>query len=402
MPAAHARLSPSSAHRWLRCPGSVILSEEIEETRTSEFAAEGTVAHFVRDTCLTFGFEPEDFLGETLSADGFTFLVTEEMVEALTPGIERLRERPGQMFNEYRVTFDRWLPDQFGTLDVGIVSPDEIEINDLKYGAGVPVSPVENEQLMTYALGFWDNVARHIHPKVKNFRLVIDQPRAIGSTPEWEVTLEELLEFGERLKQGFAEIEAGNPTLSAGPKQCQWCRAKGTCPELARHNLATMALKFDDLDGEELRLADKDEFTPTRRSMVVQNMPLIESWLRAVHATVLKDALAGRPTPGLKAVIGRKGNKKWIDPDIAVDGLLDAGLTEYQAWQAPELISPSAAEALLAKAAKDAAPRGKKKEAAEKAVEQIAGLWTQEPGKPSLVPEENEKPTVRIADRFED
>jgi len=73
MPAAHARLSPSAAHRWLRCPGSVRMSDDTPEDRTSVYAAEGTVAHHVREMVLMFGFELEDFVGETISADGFEF-----------------------------------------------------------------------------------------------------------------------------------------------------------------------------------------------------------------------------------------------------------------------------------------------------------------------------------------
>lgn len=50
--AAHARLGPSSAHRWLRCPASISFYDGTEEVRSSEFAAEGTVAHHVRECCL--------------------------------------------------------------------------------------------------------------------------------------------------------------------------------------------------------------------------------------------------------------------------------------------------------------------------------------------------------------
>ena len=42
--AAHALLSPSSAHRWLHCTASPRL-EEHEEDKGSIFAQEGTLAH---------------------------------------------------------------------------------------------------------------------------------------------------------------------------------------------------------------------------------------------------------------------------------------------------------------------------------------------------------------------
>ena len=48
---AHARLSPSSAKRWLMCPGSVKLSEAYPDT-TSSYASEGTAAHELAEKCL--------------------------------------------------------------------------------------------------------------------------------------------------------------------------------------------------------------------------------------------------------------------------------------------------------------------------------------------------------------
>ncbi|PZO96964.1 MAG: DUF2800 domain-containing protein, partial [Gardnerella vaginalis] len=40
----HALLSPSSAHRWIKCTPSAVLEEKFENT-TSVAAEEGTAAH---------------------------------------------------------------------------------------------------------------------------------------------------------------------------------------------------------------------------------------------------------------------------------------------------------------------------------------------------------------------
>ena len=40
----HAKLSPSSSHRWLHCTPSVLLEGEFEN-KTSQAAEEGTAAH---------------------------------------------------------------------------------------------------------------------------------------------------------------------------------------------------------------------------------------------------------------------------------------------------------------------------------------------------------------------
>ena len=48
---AHAKLSPSSAYRWIACPGSIRLSAGIPDT-SSVFAEEGTAAHELCELCL--------------------------------------------------------------------------------------------------------------------------------------------------------------------------------------------------------------------------------------------------------------------------------------------------------------------------------------------------------------
>jgi hypothetical protein len=53
------------------------------------------------------------------------------------------------------------IPHQHGTLDRAILIPEQnrLIINDLKWGRGIPVSPVRNKQMVLYALGFWDSCA---------------------------------------------------------------------------------------------------------------------------------------------------------------------------------------------------------------------------------------------------
>ena len=50
-PTNHARLGASSSKRWMTCPGSVVLEEQMDE-ETSAYAEEGTKAHALAEAKL--------------------------------------------------------------------------------------------------------------------------------------------------------------------------------------------------------------------------------------------------------------------------------------------------------------------------------------------------------------
>lgn len=389
MPSAHAEFGPSRIPMFIRCPGSIQLARKVETKRDSSAAAEGTVAHHVREMVLEMGFDLEDYLGKHLSADGFTFEVTEEMIEYLRPGIEWVEERPGRVINEYQVNLDRWMPGQFGTLDVGIIGKKLITINDLKYGMGVAVDPVRHEPTMAYALGLWDNVAQH-ETKAKEFLIVIDQPRIAGAGGEWRVSLDELLDFGEELRAAFEAANGDDPELVPGEKQCMFCEAKGICPAYAEWSMDMIDLEFDDFEDETVRVSDYKTFTPEKRALIAKHKGVIEKWLKAVHAQVADDAYRGNPTPGLKLVKGRNGPRTWANENAAA-GLILPLLDPDVALGEPPLISPTGLEALV-----------KKNEFPDDVWTKLQKLVSQSEGKPSLVDEDDDKPALNITDEFDD
>ena len=65
----HAKLSPSSAARWMTCPGSVTLSEGIKDVSSSN-ASEGTMMHAFAAKCLETGTDAAGYVGQTDKGTG--------------------------------------------------------------------------------------------------------------------------------------------------------------------------------------------------------------------------------------------------------------------------------------------------------------------------------------------
>lgn len=397
MPGQHSRLSPSSAHRWLRCPGSANAEHGLSD-KAGQHAAEGTAFHDIAALCLQYGFEPEDFAGFEVMADGFTFTVSDDMIRYMRPGLDWVREREAgaRLFVETRVDLSPFLgPDEGGTADVGIVNVPKrrLTVFDWKYGAGVPVSPVENEQLMLYALGFWHTIAAELFghdPAGITVELVIEQPRAPGGGGVWVTSMEHLLQWGgQAALQAIATHDPEAPRV-AGEKQCKFCKARRSPAGCDAYNTLAadlIGLAFDEMDdGTAPVLTQPADLTPERRSYIVLHSDMIEAWLKEIHAQVLIDALAGRSTPGLKVVAGRRPGRKWSATEREVAKILVGEIGETAAY-VRELISPAAAE----------------KKMTPEAYQRVSRYVEWGEAKPVLAPAEDKREALKTyADKFSD
>ena len=97
MPNQHALLSPSSSERWLHCPRSARLCEDMADT-TSSFASEGTEAHALCEHLLlqALGRNTTDprpqfkqYSNEMQeAAEGYVQYVMEQVADFRSQGIE--------------------------------------------------------------------------------------------------------------------------------------------------------------------------------------------------------------------------------------------------------------------------------------------------------------------------
>lgn len=353
MPRPHARLSPSSASRWLRCPASVqFIEDEGIEDEGGTAANQGSILHEICERCLSStAVSPYSFVGETMEYEGTTLEITELHADEIQKGLDYIDEIPGKIFIEKRVSLDRWMRNQFGTLDVGIIGPKRVTIFDWKWGY-IPVQAVDNDQLRIYALGFWEKYVRRQYPELRKFRLIIWQPFAPGGGGEWDVDLDELLDFGDEVIDLARATYKKDAPFVPGEKQCAYCPAAKNlvCAAYKKFNL-DMLIDDDDAMDEEIemgipmRMANTKEMTPERRSHILQHRSMINKFLDRLAAEELDDALKGRPTPGRKAVDGRSPARKYHDKEDA-EREITLILPDEEAYNR-KLVSPTQLEKLV-------------------------------------------------------
>lgn len=376
---AHAILSASGSSRWLTCTPSVQLEKDIPD-QTSEFAKEGTVAHELSEVLLEAHLKNRAKSTITRRVNKFKKANEEyyssEMLDCVQEYVDVVIEKIAEanaassgeavVLLEQRLDFSEWVPQGFGTGDVVIIADDYIEVIDLKYGKGVPVSAVGNTQARLYALGAINQFG--VLYEFENVKMTIVQPR-LDSISTDEIQVDDLLNWADEVVQPKAEMAmAGEGEFVAGD-HCRFCKARSTCRARAEANLELAKLDFQDP-----ALLSNDEI-----GEILHQIDELTKWAADVKGYALDQAEKhGERFDGWKLVEGRS-NRKYTDSEAVAHTLLSEGFDTDKIYKPKEVLGISAMEKSIGK----------------KIFSDLLGDLVIKPtGKPTLVPESDKRPEI--------
>ena len=363
-PEKHAKLSASSAHRWMNCNPSANLEREFAD-RTSEAAAEGSAAHALCEHKLRKALKMRSTRPASKYDSDEMELYTDSYVEFVLEQIEVAKQHCADPFVliEQRLDFSCYVPDGFGTGDCLIVADKLLHIIDFKYGLGVLVDAEENPQMMLYALGalqLFDALY-----DIDTISMSIFQPRR-ENVSTWTITVAELEEWAEQTLRPKAELAfKGEGVFNPGP-WCTFCKAAVKCRARAEEKLALARYEF----------AKPPLLTDEEIEDILSRLDDLTKWANEIAAYAQDAAINhGKQWNGFKLVEGRSV-RKYSDEAAVVAAATAAG---YRDIYKKSLISITEMEKLMGK---------------KTFTEVLGGLVIKPQGKPTLVPASDKRPAI--------
>lgn len=378
---AHAVLSASGASRWMACTPSAMLEKDIPD-KSSEYAKEGTAAHELSEIYLLYEIgeiakatrtrrinkfkkENEYFNQEMQeSVEKYVDIVVEKIYEA------KARSDDAVVLLEQRLDFSEWVPKGFGTGDVVIISDGLLEVIDLKYGKGVPVSAENNPQLRLYGLGALSQF--DILYDIDTVSMTIVQPRLDSVSTETLEASKLVLWAENEVKPKAEQAWKGKGEFVPG-EHCRFCKIRSTCRARAEENL---------------KLAEKDFADPAELSVeeigdILFKAEELQKWVKDIEKYALDQAVNHEVDfPGWKVVEGR-ANRRYQDKDKIAETLLQHDYSEDEIYRPRDIITITAMEKLLGRS---------------KFNELLGDYVIKPPGKPTLVPESDKRPPINSAE----
>lgn len=300
----HKKFSASGAHRYLHCLGSINACANAPKGKSSKFADEGTKAHAVAEAIL----KGEAYVADAGMVANVKFY-TDYVLE---------RSKGKELLVEQKFSLDFIHPDLGGTNDACIRDAfRDLEIIDLKYGAGVPVEVEDNPQLLIYALGaLWNDDLKALDNEFETITTTIIQPRCPhpdGVIRSKTYSFHEVVEFSKTLKAAIEAAEKPDAPLASGD-WCRWCPASPICPLLHAQTMEIVSKDFDAIP--DVTVLSEEQVVKAFKAKKV-----IENFLESCEQMLFDSMTAGKVYEGLQLGRGR-GSRKWAVDDETVSARL--------------------------------------------------------------------------------
>lgn len=375
---SHAKLSPSSAERWINCPPSVKMSERFKD-KSSVYAEEGTLAHKLAELKLKkelmkIDVDDNEFLKikehELYSPDMEEH--TDEYVEYIRHLLSKLLDKSPFIKAETKLDLSFIASNTFGTADCIIASGDELFVIDFKYGKNVEVSSEYNYQMMLYALGALELFDGLIYD-FKKVTMIIIQPR-MNNISTFTLSKKELYEFlNELVKPNAKKALKGEGNTNYGD-WCKFCKAKSICRNYAN--------KYN----PRFKKVDPNCLTNTEIAERIKALKGLEGYLSELKDYAVNASLDGEYFPGYKVVEGRS-LRAWNNEEEALEKIKNNTDLEDKDLFETKPKSISKLEKLIGK---------------RKFADITDGLINKPKGKPTLVEESDKRPIYQRDDEIEE
>lgn len=340
---AHSPLAPSSAYRWVVCPGSVSLSQRYPEIEEGEAAAEGTASHWAGS---------EQLLGLAVHLGSVApngIVLTQEMLDGAQLWYDVVGGPNPELQVEQRVAMPRIHAAAFGTPDTWRWFPADgiLRVWDYKYGFGIVEAP-ENWQCIQYTCGILDLLGIDgRNDQVVWVEIIIIQPRAPhpdGRVRTWRVRASDLRAMFNKLAAAADEAMGSAPRTVSGT-HCLHCPAAAHCETLKRSAYAAGDYLGDTTTFELDAAASAYEL-----QLLEHLEALVSARLKARTADIESRLKRGQSVTGF-ALEPSYGRRTWRDHEEVI---LMGDLLGVELRKPAEAITPNQAKKIIDKDVIDA------------------------------------------------
>ena len=357
------KLRPSNADRYLNCPASVVISQDMPVGDGTVYSDKGTVVHAVIENCIKTGREPESYIG-TLVCE-VDIEVTSDMAQSAKFCLEYIKSQGFTTLQaEHELTMN-WVENPDGEVTTGRVDflgyDEDFEILKVgDYKDGYQPVPEDSYQMAMYLYELTMG-EQSPYKHLKAFNSVIVQP----NSSQGAVVLEKIWTRGDMIKLKHLVKFTTEWVSKTKPKDiklndyCEghWCKFCPISKTVAGNKMCPKKASglFDEPAGTQALEMAKETLpapttmTPEQRAFAISKRKEITKWLDDVYELELANAIAGHVLPGLKLAEGRTKTRYWLkgieQPDI-VESLKEAGLMDDEVFD-KKLVSPATVKKLF-------------------------------------------------------